>query len=328
MSQSIILDNWSLQNISELLTEGMSSDNASIIELNQEKDSHYYRDISSAIISIEALFDFITDVILRDQILVEEKFAYAWKQYDTPLIKILDEGVIRPYQFLIDPKKLIEPRIEFVERLCLTSTLKKDHDENTVQWNESESVKHKYLSQTLWGGAGMLARAFVYEQCYTPHPIRRRLFQKAGIALSDEDSVIRLNSVIREKRALISASQPGKDEFYSLSMDLPPLPIRVIQEANSVNDLITVALQLREDYQELRHWLRLYQQALTEGDYYNNIDKYQKILHSISLYIDSITGNKDSNSPTFTARIGVLKLAIKGNPINNLKNQFGVRAMV
>jgi len=39
-------------------------------------------------------------------------------------------------------------------------------------------------------------------------------------------------------------------------------------------------------------------------------------------------GNIDSNVPTFTAEIDILKIAIKGNPINSLRNQFGVRAMV
>ena len=56
--------------------------------------------------------------------------------------------------------------------------------------------------------------------------------------------------------------------------------------------------------------------------------KYQGILQSISKYVDSKIGVADTNAPTFTAGIGVLKMAIKGDPVNAIKNQFGVRSMV
>ena len=39
-------------------------------------------------------------------------------------------------------------------------------------------------------------------------------------------------------------------------------------------------------------------------------------------------GTVDTNAPTFTAGIGVLKVAMKGQPINTLSNQFGIRSMV
>ncbi|MGD2117920.1 MAG: hypothetical protein PVG66_06160 [Chromatiales bacterium] len=108
---------------------------------------------------------------------------------------------------------------------------------------------------------------------------------------------------------------------------MPPLPIKIIQESNSINDLIAVALQIREEYQELRNWLGCYQQALSDGTYMD-ISKFQKILHSISQYVDSKMGALDPNAPTFTAGIGVLKIAKKGHPINHIKNQFGVRSMI
>jgi hypothetical protein len=327
MNQIVISDNWSLQNISELLVEGLDSSDFSYIIIDRKKDSYTYNKISSAIIKIEAIFDFLTDIILRDQILVDEKFTYAWKQYESPLEEAADVGIVRAFPFLEDPEKLMEPRNEFVNRLCVTSDLKRDHEINRSGWDKSRQTKYSNLSQTLWGGAGMLARGFVYEKGYTPHPIRRRLFISAGIAMPSEDAVIQLKNIINEKRARIASACHNNDELYSLTINMPPLPIKVIQESSSVNDLISVALQLRQEYQELRNWLGYFQQALSDGSY-KDILKFKKILHSISLYVDSMMGIVDPNSPTFTAGIGVLKIAFKGQPLNAIRNQFGVRAMI
>lgn len=173
----------------------------------------------------------------------------------------------------------------------------------------------------------MLARAFVYEKGYTPHPIRRRLFQKAGIALSDTDAVLRTCHVISEKRASIRALQASRHELYSLNINMEPLPIRVIRESSCPEDIPAVALQMREEYSELRNWLGLYQQSIRSGDY-KDIQKHQKTLISISQYVDSVMGKANPDAVTFTAGIDILKVAIKGSPLSALQNQFGVRAMI
>lgn len=327
MSQSIISDNWSLQNISEMFKVGLDNDNTHYIHIDSENNEFSYKEIPSAIVTIEAFFDFITDIILRDQILVESDFVHAWKRFDSPVNIVAESGVIREYPFSVDYKRLEEPRNEFVKKLCITDDLINAHEENRLGWLKNKQSPHSYLSQTLWGGAGMLARSFVYEKSYTPHPVRKRLFINAGLALQNDNAANAINNFINEKRAKVSSMQNNGDELFSLTINMLPLPIKVIQESNSTNDLITVALQLRDEYQELRDWLGCYQQAMSDGSY-TDINKFQKILHSISLYVDSLMGHVDSNSPTFTAGIGVLKVAIKGHPLNTLQNQFGVRSMI
>ena len=327
MSQSVISDNWSLQNIGELLTDGIDESKSHYIAIDKENDSYSYEDSLSAIINTEALFDLLTDIILRDQILVEEKFIHAWNHEGNPFQEAVSQGVIRPYPFLVDYKRLQGPRDEFIDRLSLTSDLKKDHEENRVGFLQNRYAPHGYLSQTLWGGAGMLARGFVYEKGYTPHPVRKRFFTDAGIMVSNGDSVLRLNRLVSEKRASIASLHNAGSELYALNVNMLPLPIRVIQESNTASDMIKVALQLRSEYQELRDWLNCYQQALSDGSY-KDMNKFSKILQSISLYVDSTIGSVDSNAPTFTAGIGVLKVAIKGQPLNTLVNQFGIRSMV
>ncbi|MFQ6403740.1 hypothetical protein ACIDE9_03175 [Methylophilus sp. 'Pure River'] len=327
MSQSVISDNWSLQNISELLLNGIDAEVTHFITPSSETDSHQYEEVPSAVVAIEAMFDLITDIILRDQILVEEEFASVWLDENGPLKNLAEQSVIKAFPFLGDPELLIGPRDEFVSRLCLTSSLKKEHKENVHGWALNNQVPHPYLSQTIWGGAGMLARAFVYEKGYTPHPVRRRLLQKAGIALSDTDAVIRTCNVIEEKRASIRSQQSSNHELYSLQVNMEPLPIKVIREASSPTDIMTVALQIRDDYAELRDWLGQYQKSINNGDY-KEIQKHQKILSSISKYVDSTMGKSTTDNTTFTVGINIFNIAMKGSPINTLQNQFGVRAMI
>jgi len=78
MSQSVISDNWSLQEISRLMTVGIDESKSHYIAIDRGNDRYTYEDSLSAIINTEALFDLLTDIILRDQILVEEKFIGAW----------------------------------------------------------------------------------------------------------------------------------------------------------------------------------------------------------------------------------------------------------
>ncbi|MFA6902901.1 MAG: hypothetical protein WC236_07460 [Gallionellaceae bacterium] len=326
MSSDVIVDNWSLQDISRLLHFGMDDDNTHLIKPNVDKGTHEYTEIPAAIIQTEALFDFLTDIILRDQLLVEEQHVDAWKREASPLEVVDQAGIIRAYPFRSN-FKLDGPRAEFVNRLCITESLRTEHDENTEGWRLNRRSPHQYLSQTLWGGAGMLARSFVTEHGYTPHPVRRNFFQKSGLVLRNEDSLVCLNSKIKEKRASVYKSISGSDEFYSLYVNMMPLPIQVIQESSSHADLITTALQLRDEYKELRNWLGCYQAAINNDDF-SEIKHYQEILRSISKYVDSKMGVTDPNAPTFSAGIGIFKMAIKGDLLNTIRNQFGVRSMV
>jgi hypothetical protein len=258
---------------------------------------------------------------------VDEAFIDAWAEADGPLVVAVQQGIVKSFRFLGQPQELVSPRNEFVERMCVTASLKKRHEENVAEWERNKTTPDRYLSQALWGGAGMLARALVYQTSYTPHPVRKRLFQESGIALQNNGAMVRLNQTIKEKRASIYSVRSDKDNLLSLQVRLPPLPVKIIQESRSPNDLIKVALQFRGEYTELRGWLAEYQESLDGGEFVD-IQKYQRILRSISQYVDSRVGIVDSNAPSFTVGIDILKFAFKGNPINTLKNQYGVRSVI
>lgn len=145
--------------------------------------------------------------------------------------------------------------------------------------------------------------------------------------MRNDDSIFKLQGLIKEKRASLVTQNVKSDERYSLELQIPPIPVQVIQESNSIEDMIKVALQLRDDYQELRSWLGRYQQAITQGSL-KDIGKYKKMLNSVSKYIDYKFGVFGPNDPTFTTGIGVLKISLKKDPVNSLVNQFGVRSLV
>ena len=324
MTQGVVADNWSLQDISTLFTEGLESDIAGEIVLDNGK--HSYNPISSAIIQTEALFDFLTDLILRDEILVEEKFTDSWEGVNSPILEAKKIGVVRAYPFLSEPEKIAGPRDRIVEHICSTESLKIAHQKNIDGWNTKRQTPDQLLSATLWGGAGMCARSFVYEKSYTPHPLRKRLFLNSGFMLPAEDALHQLTTFLTDKKVNVTKKTYGNDSLFSAYVNIPALPIRIIQEANSADQMISIALQMRHDFQSLRDWLKMFQNAMSADDT-KSLLMYRKQLDSVSQYIDKKIGYGVANNPvTMEAGMGIFKIATQGNPLENLKNQFGIRA--
>lgn len=324
MAQGVVADNWSLQDISSLFSLGLEHDFSGQVLLSGEE--HYYAPISSAIIQTEALFDFIADLILRDEILVEEKFSYSWDQVSSPLLEAKNLGVVRPYPFLSEPGKIAGPRNKIVDHICTTESLRVAHRENVDGWKARKQPPDPLLSATLWGGAGMCARSYVYEKSYTPHPLRKRLFLNSGFMLPASDALHLVKEFLHDKRITVSKKIYGNDSLYSSYVNIPALPIRVIQDSSSPSQMITTALQMRDDFQPLRDWLKMFQNAMGNEDT-DALLKYRKQLDSVGEYIDRKIGYGARSQPvSMEAGMGIFKIATQGNPIETLKNQFGVRA--
>lgn len=324
MAQGVVADNWSLQDITTLFTEGFERGVAGEIVLDDK--GHSYRPISSAIVQTEALFDFITDLILRDEILVEEKFTYSWEGVNSPILEAKNLGVVRAYPFLSEPEKIAGPRSRIAERICSTDSLRQAHQENVDGWNDNRQTPDPLLSATLWGGAGMCARSFVYEKSYTPHPLRKRLFVNSGFMLPAADALHQLTTFLNDKKVSVTKKIYGNDALFSAYINIPALPIRVIQESSSANQMISTALQMRDDFHSLRCWLKMFQNAMSDDDT-KSLLKYRRELDSVSQYVDKKIGYGSASAPvTMEAGMGIFKIAMQGNPLENIKNQFGVRA--
>lgn len=324
MAQGVVSDNWSLQEIATLFNEGLEGGMAGEIVFNGEE--HSYKPISSAVIQTEALFDFISDLILRDEILVEEKFTYSWEKVQSPILEAKNLGVVRPYPFLSEPAKIAGPRNRIVKHICSAESLRYAHQKNVDSWNVHRETPDPLLSATLWGGAGMCARSFVYEKSYTPHPLRKKLFLNSGFMLPAADALHQMTTFVDDQKVKVTKKVYGNDSLFSSYVNIPALPIRVIQEASSASQLITIALQMRDDFQSLRDWLKMFQNAMSTDDTKSLLD-YRKQLDSVNYYIDKKIGSGVKDKPvTMEAGMGIFKIATQGNPLENLKNQFGVRA--
>ena len=324
VAQSTISDNWSLQDISSLLTEGFDRDETAEIVL--ANNQHAYKPILNAIIQTEALFDFLTDLILCDEILVDEKFISSWVGVNSQIAEAEKNGIVRPYPFLANPEKLEGPRDKIVEHICSTPSLKKSHQENVEGWEVVRQTPDRMLSQTLWGGAGMCARSFVFEKGYTPHPLRRRLLINSGFLRPSEDPLHQLKNFINDRKVRVTKKIYGDDSLLSTYVNIPAIPIRIIQDSDSAEQIISTALEMRDDFKSLRDWLNRFQKAVSTGDS-KSLLKHRRELDSVSEYIDKKIGYGSSNNPvSLEAGIGIFKIAVHGNPIESIKNQFGIRA--
>ncbi len=172
----------------------------------------------------------------------------------------------------------------------------------------------------------MLARAHCYQLSYTPFPVRRRAMASAGVVWAD-DATQGLRELISEKQAKMSVVEVSGSRITRLKLNGAELAALAIRESSSPKDLIVVALQLRKEYAELRDWLTEYQRAVENRDV-SMIMRCERILRSVSSYVDAKLGKSGPAGPTFTLGWGAMQVALPVNPLQELKNRFGVQAQV
>lgn len=319
MTQAVVADNWSLQDISTLFNQGLAP--ASVDEIVFEGGQHFYRPVSYAVIQTEALFDLITDLMLRDEILVEESYC---ENEACPIFEAKQAGVVRSYSFLNEADKIAAPRDRIIDRICSAESLRKAHEDNINEWIFNRQTRDPLLSATLWGGAGMCARSFLFEKSYTPHPLRKKLFINSGFMFPIADAPDQVTSFFHDDKIRVSKTLYGKDTLYSARIKIPALPIKVIEEANSPQQMISIALQMRDDFKPLRDWLKHFQDAMSNEDT-QSLMNHRSELDSISQALHNKIDNNSSSPLTMEAGIGIFKIAMPDDA-DTLKNQFGIRS--
>lgn len=322
----VIADNWSLQVAAQALSKGLDLGEASLLEVDKNSNSHRCRNVPAGALAIEAIFDLIADVVLREQIWVDDDFRNAWEGKDPSLDRLLSDGVVVPFRFLSQPQELDESRRYFVSKLCVTDSLKQAQRENEEGWRLERVTPHRYLSQVIWGGAGMLARSLVYGHAYTPFPARRRLMEDAGVVWAP-DAARDLRDLISEKQARMSILEGGGTRLTQLRVNGAEIAALAIRESSSPQDLLRVALQLRDEYVELRGWLTEYQHAIEEGDVLT-VKRCRDLLRSVSTFVDTRLGRRNASGPTFTVGVGWMQFSLQGDLLKGVSHRFGVRAQI
>lgn len=308
----VIADNWSLQAVSELLTRGLDADdNAGIAPLTDPDKATPA--LPQAAIVLESLFEFLTDVVLRDQILVDDQFHDAWFGQGEPLAELARRSIVRPHPFLERPERLETPRREFLLRLLLNPKMAQEQSANEASWAASRTTPHKFTSQLVWGGAGMLARAWVTETPYTPHPLRRRLFERAGILMPGTTALDELTQSVARHRADLYRTGSSTDALFGLHVVLPALPALVLREASSLTDMFVIASQMRGELAELRNWLSQLQEALNQGEF-KAISASRKQLRRLAKQVERTLGQKTADAASLNLGWSWAKLTVNFDP--------------
>lgn len=324
MSQSVLADNWSLQDVARLLTDGLPTDEAETLVLTAE--GHEARAIPAAITALEGMFDLLTDIVLRDQILVDKSFTYAWDTNGT-YADLLQGQIIKPYGFLDYRERFSDTRAAILERLLLTESLREAQAKNEESYSRTGRSDDPWLGQVVWGGAGMMARAGAFNIPYTPHPVRRRFFELAGMALPASSATAHLTSFVDEQRATVRNVMRGQDRLHSLQISLDPIPVMAIAESSSLADLIPTALQLRSRFAGLRNWLGAYQVELEKDDF-TSVKAQHRLLKSVGQYVAAEIGTSWADRASLSAGLNAVDLSVEAKPLNHVLNKFGVRSTI
>lgn len=158
----------------------------------------------------------------------------------------------------------------------------------------------------------MLARAWVTETAYTPHPMRRRLFERAKVIVPGPvNALSEYHDALAKHRATLY--QAPSNGLYGSHVLLPAIPAMVLQESQSLSDVFKIAFQVRDRLGPLRAWLSQYQDALTAGEF-DQIAPHAKRLAGLGRDVERALGIKSKDAATLSLGLSWFKLNLKLDP--------------
>ncbi|MHB1140802.1 MAG: hypothetical protein ACYC1T_03445 [Sulfuricaulis sp.] len=328
MSSTLIIDNWLLQDIGGCLAQGLSAESSSELIIDRGAGSHSIKEVSFAGVQVEALLGLLVDIVLRDALIVDSDFTGTWEHRAHLFAPLLSQDLIRALPFRIHAERLREPTKLIVGKLCVTTSLREAQKRNEESWKLRKIEDDKYMSAVIWGSAGMLSRSHVFEAPYSGHPLRWRLLEQSIMTLDREDMVRKTNEWITSERLRLYEVS-GVDTLQRQALlVLPPIAVEVINEARGIDDLISVAVQLREKYRKLREWLKTVQNAVDTEDA-KKISKYKKTLNAVAKDINRAV-SADSGYGKISLKIGYEIPSVNVTLLNlqGMLGRFGTRAIL
>lgn len=325
MPNTLIIDNWTLQDVESLLSEGLRPFVVGEIDIPSDATAHTFRPIQHGVIQIDALLTLLTNVVCHDHLQVDKNFTYAWERAEGKLAPLASLGIVQATDNASLSNQLHELRSVLIDELCVTPTLKEDVKRIQRHWEQFKESPDPHLSALVLGGAGMLARSALTGNSYFGHPVRRSLIRHSRVFASTSSSVERLNTFLDENRSKMFRFRSSQLSGTIGQVALSPFPVQIIEEAGSVQDLIQVALQLRAEHQKLRDWLREYQVAINEEDERKQI-RFEKALRSVAASVQARYGASKAGSVGVSISATWLKLDVPQTLIDRARNSFGVRA--
>lgn len=325
MKLDLITDNWTLQDVNELLVSGLSPAPVGQIEISEDKQSHTFTDVPLAVIQIDCLLTLLTNLVIYDELIVDQGFMATWNQDHPQLSRLISDSLVRPVLFDPNAETLVAMREKIVDRMAVTPSLREAADDNRKAWKLTGASADPHMSALLWGGAGMLARSHILSAPYFGHPFRRALIKESGFLAARRDAWARTEKVVSGARTQMFRFRNSEIDGALASFNLPPIAVQVIEQATSVDDLLLSAIALRDKYARLREWLSTYQHALETEDEKKLLSN-DKLLKSVAKSIEESYGAEETNSTNISLSVGFFSLSIPVPSLNSAMIRFGIRS--
>lgn len=327
MGSSLIIDNWLLQDIGNCLSHGLEPDSASEIAIDRQDNSHSILDVPSAGVQLEALLEFLVDIVFRDSLVVDSGFVESWAEHQTAFAPLLNSGLVRALPFKAHEDRLREAKRFVLDRLCVTPSLREEQRRNEESWAAGKGPANGYMSAVIWGTAGMLGRSHVYEAPYSGHPLRKRVIEQTILASPSRDAVSETLEWVVEERLRLFETKAKDGSQRTATLVLPPVAIEIIEESKDIDQLIPIAYQLRDKYAKVREWMKSIQIAMDTEDP-KGITKYKKTLSAVSKDLDRAMGNTEVGKISLKIGIGWPSISIALGTLDDVIKKFGIRAML
>jgi len=324
MRSQLLIDNWTLQSCSELLSSGLQGDTSADLLVGATSLSSLYEDISADVVRIEALFQSLNDVVFSDELLLDVQFSHTWSQFGA-LQPLLENRIIITKPLLEVKSRWVPLREAIAAELCTTQVLLERHAENIASWKSTRTSVDGFFSQLVWGGAGMLARADFLKLPYSAHPSRATLFRRAGLFPISSGAHEQLEKFVNSERVKIFKNQKSG---INGAVILPPAVVQILSEAVSVSDLFKVAIDLRNEYADIRRWIAQFQHAL-DCENAKELLSREKLLRSVTRDLDTLSSPSVFGDVSMQFGAFFPKLSVKlGSPISAIAKHFGIRAQI
>lgn len=255
----LVIDNWLLQEVGETLQSGLLDDNR-VEVVASETNGYEAQPVPSAGIQVEELLQFLNAIILSDELIVEASATQTWADTDHYFDSLLDAKILTAKQFSETRDQWLPTRKCVEELLCFSPQLSDDFAKFRTNWKPG--INHPVFSTLMWGTAGMIARSQHLGVPYLSHPSRGRLIALGNLSPHRQNAQEIVQRFITTERIKLFDRITAGQKTRAVTLSLPSLALEVIAESKDREQLIPVALQLRDKYRRLREWIGEYQWAL------------------------------------------------------------------
>ena len=261
---SLLVDNWLLQDVANFFQGRLDPQPAPYLEIDPATDSHSYRRGWAISSQVESVLSFVTELVLRDHLSVEQEFADAWLGNDDGLDSLVHTALVRPVRVSTDWARFKQRRGHIVNQLCVTQSLRAVQAQIEQDFAARRPASEPMHSQVVYGTAGNLARSALLGVPHLPHPLRKYLLMQTSF--SGRDAVALVQGWIQRERAALFERVMPAGLLRSAHATVAPIAVLALRESRDTSDLLRVALQLRDYHAPLREWLAYYQRALQIED--------------------------------------------------------------